>query len=89
MSRLYTLLNAVLLIGGVAALAFTAWPLGIVLVLLGGAGLTMEIRARRPAVHVVLDSGPDATMQKALARAFTTTNAANQARSGMEFTAGL
>lgn len=80
MSRLYTFLNAVLLIGGVAALVFGAWPLAIVLVVLGGAGLAMEIRARRASVHVVLGSGPDATMQKTLAAAFAETQVGSMSR---------
>ena len=69
MSRLYSVLSALLLIGGVAALAFGAWPLGVVLVILGGAGLAVEIRARRRSVHIVLDGGADAGMQRAKATA--------------------
>ena len=89
MSRLYTVLNAVLLVGGVVALVFGAWPLGIVLLLLGGTGLALEIRARRTSVHVVLDGGPDATMEKELARAYSEVNSRNQTPAGgTQFTGG-
>lgn len=47
MSRLYAVLSALLMIGGVVALGFQAWVLGAVLLLIGAGGLLAEVREQR------------------------------------------
>ena len=47
MSRLYAVLGALLVLGGVVSLAFQAWVLGAVLLLVGFGGLLAEIREQR------------------------------------------
>ena len=78
MNRLYAMLSVLLLIGGMVSLAFGAWPFAIVLVVLGGAGLALEIRAQRRSVHVPLGSGPNAIMEQVKAKARTEVDARTQ-----------
>lgn len=64
MSRLYTVLGTLLILGGVAALIGQAWALGAILLVLGVVQLAVEIRAGRRRGHVPLEGGPDAAMEK-------------------------
>ena len=62
MSRLYAFLGGVLVVGGVVALAFGAWVLGAVLLLVGGGGLVGEVRERRKPGYIPMfgrNSGSD------------------------------
>jgi hypothetical protein len=70
MSRWYAFLGALLLTCALAALAFQAWALGIVLLLAGGGGLLTEIRQRRrttAAVSMSAANGNDASKAQVLA----------------------
>lgn len=67
MSRLYTVLGGLLILGGVAALIGQAWALGAILLVLGLAQLAVEIRASRRRGYVPLEGGPDAAMERAKA----------------------
>ena len=68
MNRLYTVLAALLVLGGVGALIGQAWALCAVLLVLGTLLLATEFRARRSSVRVVLDGGPDGQMEAAKAQ---------------------
>lgn len=57
MSRLYALLGALLVIGGLVALVSQAWVLGSVLLLVGGCGLVAEIDQHRSPGHVPMAQG--------------------------------
>ena len=63
MDRLYTVLAALLLLGGVGALIGQAWALGAILLVLGALLLVAEVHAKRSAAHIVLDGGPDAGLE--------------------------
>lgn len=68
MNRLYTVPGILLMLGGVAALIGQAWALGLILLVVGGAGLGLEIRARKAGAHVPLQGGPDAGLERAKAQ---------------------
>ena len=65
MSRWYAFLGAVLIVCAVVALLFQAWPLGVVLLLVGAGGLLAEIRAQRKPGYIPM-SGRQADGHDAL-----------------------
>jgi hypothetical protein len=56
MSRLYLFLGGLLMAGGVVALAFQAWVLGAVLLVIGTGGVIAELRQRRRSGYIPLTS---------------------------------
>lgn len=64
MSRLYTVLSSLLILGGIAALIFQAWPLGAVLLVLGVGMMASEYRTSRRRSYVPLEGGPDPVLER-------------------------
>ena len=82
MNRLYAGLAAVLLLGGVAALIGQAWALAALFLIFGAICLGVELRARRPAVRVVMAGGPHAQHELTKAQALMDFQAADTRRNG-------
>ncbi len=68
MSRLYTVLSGLLILGGLAALIGRAWALSAILLVLGSAVLTSEYLAYRRRSFVPLDGGAVVDLERAKAQ---------------------
>ncbi len=64
MSRLYTVLGSLLVLGGIASLIGQAWALGAILLVLGVAVLASEFWTSRKKGYVPLEGGPDPVLEK-------------------------